>query len=112
MERYSHNKLIRDKIPEIIKANGDQCEVRVMGEEEFERELRRKLAEEASELMETSREDLVNEMADVLELLKAITDFYGIEFQQVEQEQARKKEKRGGFRKRLFLVWSSKPAGK
>lgn len=112
MERYFHNKLIRDKIPEIIEANGDQCEVRVMGEEEFERELKRKLAEEASELKDTPREDLVNEMADVLELLKAIANFYGIDFEQVEKEQIEKRKKRGGFEKRLFLVWSTRPAGK
>jgi len=109
MERDVHNKLIRDKIPEIITASGGQCEVRVMEEEEFERELRRKITEEAGELEGTPKEDLVNEMADVLELLKAIAVFYGIDFKQVEQEQVEKKEKRGGFEKRLFLVWSSKP---
>lgn len=112
MERYCHNKLIRDKIPGIIEANGEQCEIRVMEREEFERELRKKLAEEAAELMETPKEDLVNEMADVLELLKSIASFYGINFELVGEKQVKKREERGGFEKRLFLVWSSRPAGK
>ena len=70
------------------------------------------MTEEAAELMETPREDLVNEMADVLELLKSISAFYGIDFKLVEEKQAKKRKERGGFEKRLFLIWSSRPAGK
>lgn len=102
-----HHKLVRDKIPEHIKANGGEYEVRVMEEEEFEEELRKKLIEEAKELAETDKEGLANEMADVLELLKSLAGFYKIDFSLVEKEQSEKKEKRGGFEKRLFLVWSS-----
>jgi len=110
--RVFHNKLIRDRIPEIIEAKGGKYEIRVMEKEKFEQELKKKLAEEASELLTTSREDLLNEMADVLELLKSIAEHYKINFKLIEEKQVRKRKERGGFKKRLFLVWSSQEAGK
>lgn len=112
MKKYIHNKLIRDKIPQLIEANNEPYEIRVMEEKEFEKELRKKLVEEASELLKTGKDDLVNEMADVLELLKSIAVFYKIDFKLIEEKQVKKREERGGFKKRLFLVWSSRPAGK
>jgi predicted house-cleaning noncanonical NTP pyrophosphatase (MazG superfamily) len=112
MKKVFHKKLIRDKIPQIIEANGDQYEVRVMGKREFEKELKKKLVEEASELSKTPKGDLINEMADVLELLKSIADFYKIDFELIEEKQVKKRKERGGFKKRLFLIWSSKKAGK
>ncbi len=112
MKKYFHNKLIRDKIPQIIEKSNESYEVRVMGEKEFEKELKKKLIEEARELTTTENDDLVNEMADVLELLKSIANYYKIDFKLVEEKQVKKKEERGGFEKKLFLVWSSRPAGK
>lgn len=112
MKKVFHKKLIRDKIPQIIEANGDQYEVRVMSEREFEKELKKKLVEEASELLKTPRKDLINEMADVLELLKSIAGFYEIDFKLIEEKQVKKRKERGGFKKRLFLIWSSQEAGK
>ncbi len=112
MKKVFHKKLIRDKIPQIIEAAGDRYEVRVMGKREFEKELKKKLVEEASELVKTPRKDLLNEMADVLELLKSIANFYKIDFRLVEEKQIFKKKERGGFKKRLFLIWSSQEAGK
>lgn len=112
MKKVFHNKLIRDKIPQIIEAAGDRYEVRVMGKREFEKELKKKLVEEASELVKTPRKDLLNEMADVLELLKSIADFYKIDFKLLEEKQIQKRKERGGFKKRLFLIWSLQEAGK
>lgn len=109
MKKVFHRKLIRDKIPQIIEANGESYEVRTMGKGEFEKELKRKLVEEASELRKAKKEDLVNEMADVLELLKAIAGFYRIDFKLIEEKQIKKRKERGSFRKRLFLLWSSQP---
>jgi predicted house-cleaning noncanonical NTP pyrophosphatase (MazG superfamily) len=112
MKRYIHNKLVRDKIPEIIKATGNEGEVRVMGEREFEKELKKKLIEEARELLKTKKENLPKELADVLEVLKSIAEFYGIDFELIEEKQIKRRKERGGFKKRLFLVWSTQPAGK
>ncbi len=107
MERIYHQKLVRDKIPEVIKKAGNQYEVRVMEEAEFEMELRKKILEEVKELMESSVEDLEEEMADVLELLQSLASHYEVDFKLVEEKQKKKREKRGGFKKRLFLIWSS-----
>ena len=51
-------------------------------------------------------------MADVLELLKSIAEFYKIDFELIEEKQVKKKKERGGFKKKLFLIWSSQKAGK
>lgn len=111
MKKVFHKKLIRDKIPQVIEASGDKYEVRIMGKREFEKELRKKLVEEAKELIEVKKKDLLNEMADVLELLKSIAEFYKIDFELVEEKQVKKRKERGGFKKRLFLIWSSRRQG-
>ena len=111
MKKVFHKKLIRDRIPQVIEANEGKYELRVMGKREFEKELKKKLVEEASELLEVKRKDLLNEMADVLELLKSIAEFYKIDFKLIEEKQIRKRKERGGFKKRLFLIWSSRCPG-
>lgn len=111
-KKYYHQKLIRDKIPEKIKESGDDYETRVLGKVEFERELKKKLIEESKELAESPKEKLLNELADVLELTKSIASHYKIPFSKVEKFQEEKRKKRGGFKKRLFLVWSTGKGGK
>jgi len=58
------------------------------------------------------KESIRKELADVLELIKSIAESESISLNSVEEEQERRKEKRGGFKKRLFLIWSDAPAGK
>ncbi len=112
-EKVFHQKLIRDKIPQIIEANGGQCEVGILDKKKFKRELIKKLFEELDELETAKKEDRVKEAADALEVLKTIAGFYGIvDFRLVEEEQVKRREERGGFEKRLFLVWSSAQSGK
>lgn len=111
MKKFFHRKLIRDKIPQFIETSGGKYELRVMGKREFEKELKKKLVEETKELLEVEKKDLVNEMADVLELLKSIAEFYQINFKLIEEKQIKKRKERGGFKKKLFLIWSSRPAG-
>lgn len=111
MEKVFHRKLIRDKIPEHIESQGERYKIRVMGEEEFGIELRKKLAEEAQELVKVPEEGLLNEMADVLEVLKSLAEFHSIDFKLVEEKQVKKREERGGFEKRLFLIWSNRRPG-
>lgn len=107
MERVYHYKLVRDGIPEKIKASGGECEVRIMEQEEFEQELKQKLTEEAGELEKAKTEDLPEELADLLEILKSLAEHYGIRWQVVEEAQVAKRAKRGSFKKRLFLIWST-----
>lgn len=112
MKKYFHKKLIRDKIPEIIKAAGDEGKVTVLSAKEFEKELKKKLVEEAKELAHAPKAELLNELADVLELTKSIASNYKIRFSAVEKFQKEKRKKRGGFKKKLYLVWSTRPQGK
>ncbi len=111
-KKYYHQKLIRDRIPEKIKEHGEDYETRVLGKVEFEKELKRKLIEESKELLDAPKEELLNELADVLELTKSIASHYKIPFPKVEKFQEEKRKKRGAFKKKLFLVWSTGKGGK
>lgn len=112
IKKYYHKKLIRDRIPEKIEESEGEYETRVLGEVEFERELKKKLVEESNELAKAPKEELINELADVLELTKSIASHYKIPFSKVEKFQEEKRKKRGGFKKKLFLIWSTGKAGK
>lgn len=95
-----YNKLIRDRIPEIIEAKGGRCSYHVASDDEYREKLYEKLEEESRELIE---ERNVNEIADVLEVLDAIMDLEGISGEEVEKIKQEKHEKRGGFEKKLIL---------
>jgi len=112
MEKFYHRKLIRDRIPEIIEGDNGRYELRVMEEGEFRKELRKKLLEESKEVIGAEKKELVKELADVLELIKSIAESENINFEVLEEKNRQQREKRGSFKKRLFLIWSSKPAGK
>jgi predicted house-cleaning noncanonical NTP pyrophosphatase (MazG superfamily) len=86
-KKYYHRKLIRDKIPEKIKATGDDYKAKVMGKAQFEKELKKKLVEESKELAKASKKELPNELADVLELTKSIASHYKIPFSKIEKFQ-------------------------
>jgi len=107
MKKVYYRKLIRDNIPEIIKSKGGEYKIRKLQKREFEKELRKKLLEESKELSKASLKDLVNELSDVLEMIKSIASYYKIDFKKVEKYQIKKRRERGGFKKRLFLIWSS-----
>ena len=112
MKKYYHQKLIRDGIPEIMKTSGNEYKTKVLNKVEFEKQLKKKLVEESKELSKAPKEDLLNELADVLELTKSISSYYKIPFSKVDNFQKQKRRKRGGFKKRLFLIWSTGKAGK
>lgn len=95
-----------------MKESGDEYETRILGKAEFEKELKKKLVEEAKELAKAPKEELLNELADVLELTKSIASHHKISFSKIEKFQEEKRKKRGGFKKKLFLVWSTGKAGK
>ena len=97
----SNAKLVRDRIPEIVAAAGGRCEVRELGREEYAAELRVKLVEEAREYAASG--DLA-ELADVLEVVRAIAEHVGIDWEDLERIRLRKQEERGGFERRLLLV--------
>lgn len=99
-----YNKLVRDNIPEIIKSNNGIPYVRKLTEEEFWEYLLKKDNEELEEVKNsTTKEEIKKELADKLELIKAMAEFNGFTLQDIINEAKIKREKRGGFQKRLLL---------
>jgi predicted house-cleaning noncanonical NTP pyrophosphatase (MazG superfamily) len=109
VRRVYYNKLIRDSIPEKIAKNGEACEVRTLSDnQEFEQELFKKVAEEANALSRArTKEDLLDEFADLLEVLDTLRDIEGISDKELSEARAENRKKKGSFVKRLFLHWSS-----
>ena len=99
MKKY--DKLIRDKIPDIIAADGKQCTVKVMEQQEYKQYLKAKLREETNEYLESAA---VEELADVLEVLKSIAEVEGIEWSKVEEIRQKKADQRGRFQAKLKLL--------
>lgn len=108
MKKVFYKKLIRDNIPEIIKSSGGVCETRILNNEEFEMELRKKLVEESKEVLNSSKEELMGELADVLQLINNLVKNNELTMEDVQNEMKLKKKERGGFDKKLFLEWASK----
>lgn len=97
-----YNKLVRDKIPEIIvNDDGKKCETRIMDDDEYLRSLNAKLQEELKEYLESGE---VEELADLEEVLRAILDVKKVSYNDFENIRIKKVEDRGAFKKKIFLV--------
>ncbi len=99
------NKLVRDQIPGIIAAAGSQPSARVLDHASYRSALRAKLLEEAREAQAAPDEQLLPELADVLEVLRALAKACGVSWEDVELTAERKRAERGGFDRRLFLEY-------
>lgn len=97
------NKLVRDNIPNIIDNNGEVAVTRVLDDEEYRKELYKKLLEEANEVINSTEEETLEELADVLEILSSIASLNNKSIEDIIEIARMKREKRGGFQKRLFL---------
>ena len=98
---FRYQKLVRDRIPEIIAQDGFVPRVRVLDDGEYLLELRRKLQEEVNEFSESG--DL-EEIADILEVLYAICSAKGCSEDEIHEIRAQKRRRRGGFEQKLFLI--------
>ena len=97
------NKLVRDNIPNIIDNNGEVAVTRVLDDEEYKKELYKKLLEEANEVINSTEEETLEELADVLEILSSIASLNNKSIEDIIEIARMKREKRGGFQKKLFL---------
>ena len=95
-----YNKLVRDRIPEIIAASGKRCVWATLPEEEYLAKLDEKLNEE---LMEYQQSKSMEELADLLEVVRAVALARGSSIEEVEALRRDKAAKRGGFEKRILL---------
>jgi predicted house-cleaning noncanonical NTP pyrophosphatase (MazG superfamily) len=101
--RVTYNKLVRDRIPEIIQAHGDRAVTHILDGESYRTALLAKLMEEAREAQDASADELPEELADVLEVLRALTSSLGMTWEQILALTTDKCTERGAFEERLFL---------
>lgn len=95
-----YNKLVRDKIPQIIEQDGRKAVTHILSKEEYLAALEVKLNEEVAEYQE---DNSIDEMADVLEVLQAICVARGYTLDQLEEKRKVKAIERGGFMDMIFL---------
>ncbi len=95
-------KLVRDKVPDIIRRGGREPEVRRISGEELKNALKEKLVEEARELKESG--DVYEELADVLEVVDAIIGRYSLDRGKLEDVKKKKFERAGGFVEGFLLA--------
>lgn len=104
MKTIKYNKLIRDKIPEIMDKAGKEYTVSVLNDEDYIEKLKTKLQEEAEEVCEASKDEIIGELADVMEVVYAIEEYYSISHDTVLEKQSKKAITNGKFEKRLLLT--------
>jgi len=95
-----YDKLIRDKIPEIVEAKGSKAIVEVLDSDSFQKYLDIKLGEKLNEYLEDGS---VEELADLVEVIYALLECKGVSLDEFEKIRVDKVEKRGGFKKKLLL---------
>lgn len=96
-----YNKLVRDLIPDIIEESGRSCKTRILSDEEYLKMLDAKLDEELAEYHEDQN---LEELADILELVRAAAAARGYTPEELESARAEKAARRGCFRKKIFLI--------
>jgi predicted house-cleaning noncanonical NTP pyrophosphatase (MazG superfamily) len=107
IKKVFYNKLVRDKIPQIIAKVGGTAEFRKLSPDEFRKELLLKVGEEASGLITAkTREDLIKELADIEAVTDEVKKVYGITDEELKFAKKANFDKKGGFDEKLFLTWS------
>ncbi len=102
MERI-YNKLVRDNIPDIIKNKGEEPITKNLNEKDYKQELEKKLYEEYKEVIESYGEDRIEELADMIEVIRALAKLENKELKDVVSIADEKSKKRGAFNNRIFL---------
>lgn len=99
-----YNKLVRDRIPEIIEATGKTFTTRILSEQEYLIELKKKSFEELEEYHDAeTREEAIEELADLLEIVHAFAKSHNSSLDEIEAIRFEKADKRGAFNKKIFL---------
>lgn len=101
----TYNKLIRDKIPGIIKMTGKKATTTILSDNDYVKELKKKTKEELLEYLEADNDqDALEELADLLELIHSLAIVHGSSIDEIEKIRGKKANQRGGFKEMLFLI--------
>ena len=95
-----YNKLVRDKITDIIESDGRVAKYRILDNSEYRQELNKKLQEEVKEYLEDNN---IEELADIVEVIYGILSSMNVSIQEFEKIRINKQEKRGAFEKKIYL---------
>lgn len=95
-----YNKLVRDKITDIIEADGRITKYRILDDNEYRQELNKKLQEEVKEYLEDNN---VEELADIVEVIYGILNSMDVSIKEFEKIRTNKQEQRGAFEKKIYL---------
>ena len=101
-----YNKLVRDNIPDIILKDNELPSTRILSDEEYIKELDKKLMEEVNEYLEN---DNIEEMVDILEVIRAILDHYNVTYDEIEEKKQgqtsneKQKKQKLTFKEKIFL---------
>ncbi len=98
--KNTYDKLVRDKIPEIIEKSGNKCVIDILNDQEYLKKLDEKINEE---LLEFREEYSLEELCDLLEVLYAIAKVKGYSLEEIEKMRLKKNEERGAFDKKILL---------
>ncbi len=96
----TYNKLVRDKIPEIIKNNGEEPVIKILDETEYKNLLNLKLLEEVNEYLVDKNAE---ELADIYEVFMSILKSQNIDIEEIKNIASKKRDKNGGFMNRVYL---------
>ena len=102
MERV-YNKLVRDRIPEIIIANDETPVTRILNDADYKKSLEEKLYEEYEEVLSSEGTERCEELADMIEVIRALAQLENKTLEEIIGIADEKREKRGGFEEKIFL---------
>lgn len=107
--KHIHNKLVRDRIPEIIENDHKTCATRILDNNEYLKCLKAKLLEECHEVIEADEDSIKKEIADVLEVLEALENTLHINHQEILSIKEKKAHNNGAFEKKIYLEYVEDP---
>jgi len=100
--KYTYNKLVRDNVPDNINSKkGKKCSYKILSDEEYLKELDKKLLEEAQEFLE---EYSVEELGDLMDVISSIMNVKNISIEEVNEARKLKNDKNGGFENKVYLI--------
>lgn len=98
-----YNKLVRDNIPDKIKNNGEKPIIEILSDERYKEELEKKLYEEYIEVLDSKGENRLEELADMLEIIRALAKLENKDLKDIISIADDKSKKRGSFNNKIFL---------